>query len=133
MAKDASGRDDSLALREIAFGGEDEIGWHDAVANDCSLGIDILEESVERIDSLRETLREDGPVGSRYDTRDGVEREDLLFESAIFVDAETDAAPFHPFIDGVALKKKSGIDGIVCHIETALRVSAFIYEAKIGK
>ena len=102
VTKDVVDGSDAVALRKKAFRGEDEVLRDDLVLDDLPVAINVSEECVEGPDPLSESAAQVGPSIVVYDTRDCVEREELFVEHTVFIDAESYAVSFHPFVDDIA-------------------------------
>ncbi len=87
-----AGRTQSAQLLEVADRPLDELPWHDALFEDALLSVDVLEELVERPQTLHEPELYLLPLGGGHDTGDQVEREDALGSALVRVDGERDAA-----------------------------------------
>ena len=71
----------------------DQFARHDAVVEDVLLVVDVVDESVQCIDALRETARDDVPFALDDESRNDVERPLAIDRAAAFtgVDGERDA------------------------------------------
>ena len=76
------------AERRIA---EHQVVGHDAGAQDLARAVDVLDESVERLDALRQALFQQPPFGRRHDARDDVEGDQPLLRVGLAIDREGDA------------------------------------------
>jgi hypothetical protein len=80
---------DHLTAEVLA--GVDEVAGNDAVSEDASFVVDVLEEEVERGDALGETALDRLPFGAGDDARDEIVGEDLFGAFVASVDGEGDA------------------------------------------
>ena len=70
---------------------EHQVVGHDAGAQDLARAVDVLDESVQRLDALGQALFQEPPFGRRHDARDDVERDQALLRVGFAIDREGDA------------------------------------------
>src|ERR1035437_9513154 len=90
MAPDATRRFPTDALFAVGFGGENDLTRHDAVVEDLLLVVKVIDEQVQRVNALLETLFQPAPLDRRDNARHNVEREDLLHARLLAVHIEGD-------------------------------------------
>src|ERR1035437_1389827 len=89
MAPDATRRFPTDALFAVGFGGENDLTRHDAVVEDLLLVVKVIDEQVQRVNALLETLFQPAPLDRRDNARHNVEREDLLHARLLAVDRKS--------------------------------------------
>ena len=82
---------DAAHLPQIVFRAIDEIARHHAVVQDLAVVVDVLEERVERHDSLLQAALELVPFRPRHDARQQVGRDNLLRRLLVAIHRERDA------------------------------------------
>lgn len=88
-------------MREVAGRAVDEFLRHDTFVDDVLVRVDVREELVQRIDTLREAALECLELVRLDDARNRVERKQPLIVRTILVDAELHAISGHLLIDHI--------------------------------
>ncbi len=96
-------------LGPVMFRGEDVLGRDDLFLEDALVGIDVLEEEVERLHPLDEAGLDFGPFGRGDDAGHQVERKDALGALLVTVDGEGDALAEEGGVDGDAAASNSSL------------------------
>ena len=91
MAPDPPGRVEARILRAESRGGFNDEGRDHSIADDATLMVDVIDETVERNDPLLQARLDVTPFGGLHDAWDDVEGE-YAFRAGLFaVDIEGDS------------------------------------------
>src|SRR6266568_2701945 len=91
MAPDAARRVPPYALLPVGLCGIDNLARHHPIAQDFLVMINVVNEQVQRVDALLETLLDPAPFGGRNNPRQNIEREDFFHSRLLPIHVEGDA------------------------------------------
>jgi len=90
MTPDAARWPQAHTWWEQTFGRLNDKGRDDLVVDDMLGLVDIVKKQVEGLNALFQPTLDESPIGSFYNARDDIERENTLRASRIAVDVERD-------------------------------------------
>ena len=92
-----------FALSHVAAGYIDELLRHNTISYDLFWAIDILQEHIQRRNTLLKTSLQECEFVVLYHSGDRIKRKELLFKGVVLVDPELDAVARQQFIDPVGV------------------------------
>src|SRR6185503_326684 len=109
---------------------QNELRRHEARLNDLLVVIDVVEEDVDRLDSLDAAPLHEIPLGAVEDAGDQVKRDQPLGRAAFGVDCKGDAEPAEQLLSCVLLRDE-GIDRQI--VEKAGKLGVGVPDRPVGR